>query len=196
MSKTVISPKPIISVKQAISSGTKVAPDLLDNFEPKIQFVIENDDFTIRTASSHEDLHLALKLRHDVFLEEGLGKSHRSGMEFDSLDAIADHLMILDNSTGNAIGTYRLIDLRTSGQCYSETEFVLDDFFAQEGNKLEMGRACTHPKFRTGRTVDLLWKGLSKYIELSLYCKNPPRKKEAFISLEYSGSPPLRHQNA
>ncbi|MBY0316892.1 MAG: hypothetical protein K2Q26_15330, partial [Bdellovibrionales bacterium] len=30
----------------------------------------------------------------------------------------------------------------------------------------EMGRACTHSNYRNGRTMDLLWEGLSKYIML------------------------------
>lgn len=167
MTRNLIVPKPILSVKKSLYTGEKLSASLLKNFKPKTVFEIRSDDLTIRTASSQDDLHLALKLRHEVFLEEGLGRSHRSGMEFDSLDALADHLMIIDNKSERAIGTYRLIHSDNSDQFYSQGEFVLDDFLGLPGKKLEMGRACTHPDHRTGRTVDLLWKGLSKYIELT-----------------------------
>ena len=136
----------------------------LDKFKPKVVFTIESEDFTIKTASTLDDLKLALKLRHKVFLEEGLGRSHETGLEFDDYDHMADHLMIIDNSSGEAIGTYRLISSKFAEKFYSQGEFNLDKFLSLDGIKLELGRACTHIEHRTGRTMDLLWQGLSRYI--------------------------------
>lgn len=138
--------------------------DSLKNFKPKVIFSIDTDDFTIKTASSVEDLKLALSLRHKVFLEEGLNRSHESGLEFDSYDHRADHLMIISKELGEAVGTYRLIHSNFSDVFYSQGEFYLDDFLKLEGAKLELGRACTHKDYRSGRTMDLLWQGLSRYI--------------------------------
>lgn len=140
--------------------------DYLNSHSCKFPFEIDADDFLIKTAQSTEDIKNAQRLRHQIFLEEGLGKSHETGLDFDDYDAIADHLMIIDKQTMNAVGTYRLICSKFSQTYYSQSEFHLDGFLQSEGTKLEMGRACTHSAFRNGRTMDLLWQGLSQYIML------------------------------
>ena len=125
---------------------------------------MEAEGFVIKTASTPEDLKLAFKLRHQVFLEEGLGRSHETGLEFDGYDRTADHLMIIGKEQGFAVGTYRLICSQFADKFYSQGEFHLDRFLSLDGVKLELGRACTHAEHRTGRTMDLLWQGLSRYI--------------------------------
>lgn len=136
----------------------------LQDFQVKVPFSIESENFIIKTAQSFEDLKLALQLRHRVFLEEGLNRTHESGLEFDSYDQKADHLMIIEKNLGIAVGTYRLINSQFCKDFYSQNEFDLDNFLKEPGIKLEMGRACTHVDYRTGRTMDLLWQGLSHYI--------------------------------
>lgn len=136
----------------------------LAEFKVKVPFEFESEGFIIKTASSLEDLKLALKLRHQVFLEEGLNRTHETGLEFDDFDHRADHLMIINKELDIAVGTYRLIHSDFSDKFYSQGEFYLDDFLKLEGSKLELGRACTHIEHRTGRTMDLLWQGLSRYI--------------------------------
>lgn len=140
--------------------------DFLNSHRCKYPFEIDTEDFLIKTAQTIEDIHNAQRLRHKIFLEEGLGKSHETGLDFDEYDAIADHLMIIDKKTNEAVGTYRLICSRFSEKFYSQSEFALDEFLKIDGTKLEMGRACTHSNYRNGRTMDLLWEGLSKYIML------------------------------
>lgn len=136
-------------------------------YKTNFPFHIENDDFDIKIASCVQDIEKAQTLRHQVFLEEGLGTTHESGLDFDDFDKIADHLMIIEKTSGNAVGTYRLINSQFSNDFYSQSEFYLDEFLKIDGIKLEMGRACTHADYRNGRTMDLLWQGLSKYIKLS-----------------------------
>lgn len=139
----------------------------LDHFKPKFPFTIAAEDFLIKIASTPDDIHKAQKLRHEIFLEEGLGRTHETGLDFDEYDQLADHLMIIDNATGNAVGTYRLIHSNHSNRFYSQSEFDLSGFLKIDGIKLEMGRACTAAQFRNGRTMDLLWQGLSHYILVS-----------------------------
>ena len=136
----------------------------LESFKTKISITIDSENYLVKTASTPEDLKLALKLRHQVFFEEGLNKTHETGLEFDSYDQIADHLLIIDKNNGQIAGTYRLIHSDFADSFYSENEFVLDQFLKIDGRKLEMGRACTHIDYRTGHTMDLLWQGLSRYI--------------------------------
>lgn len=136
----------------------------LSQFSAKLVFSFEAEGFIVKTATTIEDLKLALQLRHKVFLEEGLNRQHSSGLEFDDFDHRADHLMIIEKQTGLAVGTYRFMHSDYSDTFYSQGEFHLDEFLKLEGSKLELGRACTHWDHRTGRTMDLLWQGLSKYI--------------------------------
>lgn len=136
-------------------------------YKAKYPFLIENEDFDIKIASTVDDIKKAQTLRHQVFLEEGLGKTHETGLDFDDFDKIADHLMIIEKKTDRAVGTYRLINSQFSKDFYSQGEFYLDEFLNTDGIKLEMGRACTHAEYRNGRTMDLLWQGLSKYIALT-----------------------------
>jgi putative hemolysin len=41
----------------------------------------------------------------------------------------------------------------------------LEHFFAAEGIKLEMSRACIHADYRNGVIIALLWRGLVQYIQ-------------------------------
>ncbi|MFA7543952.1 MAG: GNAT family N-acyltransferase, partial [Candidatus Cloacimonadaceae bacterium] len=64
----------------------------LKNFRAHIPIHIEKKNFIVKTADSTEELHRALKLRHDVFLTELIHKSKRSGMDRDKFDKLCDHL--------------------------------------------------------------------------------------------------------
>ncbi len=139
----------------------------LKAFEPKYRVAAESEDFVIKTAESYEELLDILRLRHEVFVTEWQGKNKIFRVDVDRFDWLCDHLMILDKSTGDIVGTYRLIGSQFSDMFYSGSEFQFDQFLAVPGIKLELGRACVHAEFRTGQVMDLLWQGLSSYIVVS-----------------------------
>ena len=58
--------------------------------------------------------------------------------------------------------------LKQNFSFYSETEFDLTNIKSifLNDNILELGRSCIHPKYRDGKTLTLLWHGISKYIKL------------------------------
>jgi putative hemolysin len=43
----------------------------------------------------------------------------------------------------------------------------MDDFLKESGTKLELGRVCIDISHRNGNVIDLLWKGIGKYAELT-----------------------------
>lgn len=135
-------------------------------FVPKISIAITRKNFTIRTASSPDDIKDLMRLRYDVFHREYMGKRFPIGYDFDELDSSADHLMIIDNRTGKVVGTYRMILSGIAPRFYSQSEFVLDTFLREEGLKLELGRACIRKEFRSGILVHLLWRGISEYLRV------------------------------
>ena len=124
----------------------------------------ETDDFLVSTAKSGREVTKILELRHDVFVKEWQGRSFFHGLDMDEYDLTADHLMITDKRIGEVVGTYRLISSKLTQNFYSASEFDIGRFLTRPGIKLELGRACVRPEYRDGISIDLLWKGLARYI--------------------------------
>lgn len=125
----------------------------------------ETDDFLVTTAASGPDLLKVLQLRHEVFVQEWQGRRAFHGLDVDGYDFSADHLMIIDKRVSEVVGTYRLLSSHFTHDFYSASEFEIDLFLRTPSVKLELGRACVHSTYRDGNTIDLLWKGLTQYIE-------------------------------
>ncbi len=124
----------------------------------------ESDDYLVTTAQTPPELFKVLELRHHVFVKEWQGRDAYHGLDVDDFDFAADHLMITDKRSGDVVGTYRLLSSHFTSEFYSSGEFTIDYFLRLPAVKLEMGRACVHPEFRDGGTIDVLWKGLTQYI--------------------------------
>jgi putative hemolysin len=137
---------------------------LFDKFKPRIRINIERDGYIIKTADTGEELEETLRLRHNVFYRELIGKELPFELDMDRFDTRCDHLIIIDCKTDNIVGTYRLISSTFSPDFYSEGEFDLNDIKRLDGVKLELGRACIDKKYRNGQTIVLLWLGLNEYI--------------------------------
>ncbi|KUJ81821.1 GNAT family N-acetyltransferase [Ruegeria profundi] len=127
--------------------------------------------FTIRLAETKAELRAAQRLRYDVFVRElgGGGEmvDHEAGLEQDKFDPYFDHMLAIDNLTGEVIGVYRLLSgdcAAKLGQFYSEDEYDLS-VLKQSGRKLlELGRSCLHPDYRGGTAMYHLWNGLAAYV--------------------------------
>lgn len=124
----------------------------------------ETDAFMVTTAESGSQLLKVLELRHEIFIEEWQGRRIHHGLDVDQYDFIGDHLLITDKERGEVVGTYRLLCSHFTHDFYSASEFRIDDFLRVPAVKLEMGRACIKHDYRNGNTIDLLWKGLGRYI--------------------------------
>ncbi|MCB0349240.1 MAG: GNAT family N-acetyltransferase [Bdellovibrionales bacterium] len=129
-------------------------------FRAKNYFSFEVGKYRVFTADSRFEVYQALQLRGQVFLKE------QNQLDMDDFDVIADHILIEDTSKNRIIGTYRLVSNIFSDSFYSQTEFNMESFLKLPGVKVELGRACIHPDFRNGRSIDLLWRGISTYLRL------------------------------
>jgi len=136
-------------------------------FSQKVHSHLDISDYEIFTIGSLSELQEVLRLRYEVFIQEGLNKTWPVRVDLDKYDFFADHLVVRHKPTSKIIGTYRLISSRYSNIFYSQSEFVLDDLLAREGIKLEMGRACIHKDFRNGAVIAVLWKGVRQYMALT-----------------------------
>ena len=73
--------------------------------------------------------------------------------------------MVIDQTNGALIGTYRLISSAFSNDFYSQSEFELAPFMQRLGGKLELSRACIRADYRGSATIGLLWRGIAAYAQ-------------------------------
>ncbi|MEP1443404.1 MAG: GNAT family N-acetyltransferase [Hyphomicrobiales bacterium] len=127
----------------------------------------------VRLVTTKKQLKTAQKLRYKVFFEEMSAQSEGAGkLDQDKFDKICDHLIVIDTASGQKggeiVGTYRLLRQEVAAQndgFYTQGEYDVDALIARHPNKnfLELGRSCVLEKYRTKRTVELLWHGIWAY---------------------------------
>ncbi|WP_166269130.1 GNAT family N-acetyltransferase [Marinobacter caseinilyticus] len=114
-------------------------------------------------------IEIAQRLRYAIFSEEygsDLGAT-TPGLDADPHDAICDHLMVIDEASGQLVATTRLLHqdrARQAGGFYSKSEFDLDRLHRLPGITAELGRTCVHPDYRSGATIGLLWASVAEYL--------------------------------
>ena len=128
----------------------------------------------VRLARDSAEIALAQELRFRVFCEE-MGACRQRAAEMDERDAdrfdeVCDHLLVTDmEAGGEVVGTYRLLRQEAAGLAggfYSSDEFELDGLVARHPKLrfLELGRSCVLPRYRSRRTIELLWQGIWAYV--------------------------------
>ncbi|HKP95983.1 MAG TPA: GNAT family N-acyltransferase [Fibrobacteria bacterium] len=134
--------------------------------------LIETGDYCLRFARDSRDLDAVCKLRFEVYnleLNEGLEDSYRTHRDVDEFDAQCHHLIVVHRPSGALAGTYRIqtgpMAMLRKG-FYSAQEFDLSGFPREFLDRcVEVGRACIGREHRNGRVLQLLWKGLARYLD-------------------------------
>lgn len=167
----------------------------------------------IRLAATKKDIRRAQRLRFKVFYEDG-GAVAQAGAtlvrrDICRFDMHCDHLLVFDmaakNSFGRSkpkvVGTYRLLRREAAerhGGFYSQSEFDIAPLLARHESKnfLELGRSCVHPKYRSKRVIELLWRGLWIYakhhhVDVLIGCASLPGINPLALALPLSF---LHHQ--
>lgn len=121
----------------------------------------------VRLAQSDDDIRAVQRLRFAVF-QGSLALTPTppaDGMERDDWDPGCDHLMVIERSSGEVVGTYRLLPAsRATDGFAAEQEVDASRLRALPGEALELGRAAVHPDHRDGEVLNLLWHGLFRYV--------------------------------
>lgn len=128
-----------------------------------------------RLARSEAEADAAMALRYRVFFEEMAAKPSpevaQRRRDFDEFDPVADHLLVIHREAGveQVVGTYRLLrrpEAERLGGFYSAREYDISAILAYSGpgQLLELGRSCVDAAFRTGATMQLLWRALAGYV--------------------------------
>lgn len=138
--------------------------------------------FEIRLATTKKEIRRAQRLRYEVFYEEGGAIANQASAlvrrDICPFDAFCDHLLVIDTDRVNRfgrpkpkiVGTYRLLRREVAERhhgFYSQREFDIAPLLARHANKrfLELGRSCVHPQYRSKRAIELLWRGLWRYVK-------------------------------
>jgi len=122
-------------------------------------------------ACSPDDVRAAQRLRYGVFADEMGARlpSASEGIDRDEFDAHCQHLLLRDRLTNEVVGTYRVLPsdgAATLGRFYSATEFDLGRVAALPG-LVEVGRACLHPRYRSGTALAVMLAGLARHLRES-----------------------------
>lgn len=125
--------------------------------------------YSVSLARDEADVRAAQRLRHDVFAGEmgALLSTPRPGLDMDAFDAYCDHLLVREETTGQVVGTYRLLPperAAVAGRLYSEGEFDLRALDPIRPGLVEVGRSCVHPDHRDGAVIGLIWAGIARYM--------------------------------
>ena len=125
--------------------------------------------YAVRFARTDEEILKALRLRFEVFnleLNEGLASAHATGFDEDDFDAVCDHLIVVEQNTGDVVGTYRMQTGTTSGEnlgYYGACEFDFSPYESVRDQIVELGRACVHRDHRSIAVISMLWKEIVRY---------------------------------
>lgn len=125
-------------------------------------------------AKTDEEVRAAQRLRYNVFAKEcgATLRSVEAGIDRDDFDPHCEHLIVKDESTGEVVGTYRILTpwkAKEIGSYYSESEFDLKNLLPLRSAMIEVGRSCIHRDHRQGAVISLLWSGLAHYMLTSGY---------------------------
>jgi putative hemolysin len=129
----------------------------------------------IRLAEDAAEVRAAQSLRYQVFYESMAARPTAemaaARRDFDSFDDYCDHLLVFDEERGHGaegvVGTYRVMRREGAtrrGQFYTSDEYNIEPLLAYQGEILELGRSCVDPTYRSGATMQLLWRGIAEYV--------------------------------
>jgi putative hemolysin len=166
-------PRRPTSTLVGVSTSISTVPPTAHNastatLSPGFPFV--TDRYRVRLATCEADLRSAQRLRFEVFnkeLNEGLESAWLTGHDVDRFDGACAHLLVEENTTGQIVGTYRMLPGPVAASSglgyYSAQEFDFTPFEPFRAQILELGRACVHQDHRNQTVVGILWRGIAMY---------------------------------
>lgn len=137
----------------------------------------------VRLAAGPADVRRAQRVRFKVFFEEGSARADAASAlrrrDLCGFDSVCDHLVVVDHAAPRRrfggtkpkiVGTYRLLRQDVAerhGGFYTAGEFDIGPLLARHPDKrfLELGRASVLPRYRSKRTIELLWRGIWAYAQ-------------------------------
>jgi putative hemolysin len=158
----------------ALQSPLTTAHDVSGGFGSVRQTVIqtgaqERPVIRVAWAQHQDEVRAAQRLRYDVFAGEMGARLSTPipGHDIDLFDNFCEHLLVMDEPTGQVIGTYRVltpVQAQRVGSTYSDTEFDLTRLRGLRERMVELGRSCVHKDHRHGGVIMALWGALGAFM--------------------------------
>ncbi len=137
---------------------------------------VESGDLAVRLAQSDAEVEASQALRYRVFYEEMTARPSpavaAAGRDFDRFDPYCDHLVVLDRRLGSGpsavVGTYRLMRRDAAariGRFYTQDEYNIRKLLRGGRQILELGRSCVEKDYRRHQTMQMLWRGIARYVQ-------------------------------
>jgi putative hemolysin len=155
-----------------------------------------------RLATTAAEIEAAQRLRYEVFYVEmnaqPTPEMQAQARDFDQYDPYCRHMLVIDRAHDDRIiGTYRLTGGEAAAKSphgfYTAGEYDIAEMLKRrQGQKLlELGRSCVLKEYRTGPTMQLLWRGIFVYllrhkIDLMFGCASLPGTDPAQLALQLS----------
>ena len=163
---------PHADAQRTLATPTARAPSGLDRFAVTTRTVDRTaPQYSLRLAQDDAEIAAVQRLRHRVFAEElGASLPGHDGLDADEFDVCCDHIVVRDDRTGEAVGTYRMLPperAAAAGRWYADAEFDLAAITPLRDSLVEVGRSCVHPDHRNGAVIGLMWAGISRYMLLT-----------------------------
>ena len=136
---------------------------------PKDLSSLDGPSLVLGIATTQEEVEAVQRLRYDVYTTE-MGVHFPDaidGRDVDHFDQFCQHLVVMDTKEDLVVGTYRILTPENAvkaGGFYSESEFELAQMEHMRAELSECGRSCTHPDYRDGAVIMLLWSGLAQFL--------------------------------
>ncbi|MEM7241568.1 MAG: GNAT family N-acyltransferase [Pseudomonadota bacterium] len=108
------------------------------------------------------DLLKAQRLRYACFNDGA------AGIDADALDTACQHILITDAKTGDAVCTFRFLELSDGSEidhCYSAAYYNLDALRTFDHPLLELGRFCIDPQVADPSVVRLAWSEITRLVD-------------------------------
>ena len=153
---------------------------------------------SVSWARHQDEVREAQRLRYQVFAGEmgaRLGDD-LPGHDIDLFDDFCEHLLVRDQTSGEVVGTYRVLtpaQARRVGSFYSDTEFDLTRLRSLRDRMVELGRSCVHPEHRHGGVIMALWGALTGFmvrneLDIMIGCASIPMLHEGSVSGDVAAS--------
>lgn len=149
-------------------------------------------------ARHQDEVRAAQRLRHAVFAGEMGARlsTPLPGHDIDLFDDFCEHLLVREATSGEVIGTYRVLtpaQARRVGGTYSDTEFDLTRLRGLRERMVELGRSCVHPAHRQGAVIMALWGALADFmnrnrLDTMIGCASIPMLHHGIVSGEAAAS--------
>ncbi len=163
-----------IALGGTLQSLSAQAHDTASSFgsgrQPVTQTVApERASIRVTWAKHQDEVRAAQRLRHDVFAGEMGARLNTPipGHDIDLFDNFCEHLLVIDEPSGQVIGTYRVltpVQAQRVGSTYSDTEFDLTRLRSLRDRMVELGRSCVHRDHRHGGVIMALWGALGAFM--------------------------------